>query len=354
MKIALVADTHWGVRNDGRVFIEAKKRFLDEVFFPYLDKHDIKVLFHLGDLTDRRKYCNYVTLNRLKVDFLDQIKERDLEFYIIAGNHDCFYKETNKLNSLQELLSLSYPKFKIFTETTEIKIDGLPIFLIPWMNVENRDKTMAAIKKSKAQICFGHLNLKDFATSKGNKTIDGDDPRLFQRFDMVISGHFHHRSTGGNIYYLGNPVEFDWSDYDDPKGFHIFDTDTRELEFIQNPSVIFKKVFYDDTSATLEELMNENFESYKGCYVKLVVQNKNNPYWFDLFVDALEKAEITDLQIVEDHHNLDNIDDTDLISEVEDTITIFYKTIDQMEENVNKDALKKIMAELYQEALEIQ
>ena len=38
-----------------------------------------------------------------------------------------------------------------------------------------------------------------------------------------------------------------WSDYNCPKGFHIFDTETRELERIENPLKIFKKFMYDDT-----------------------------------------------------------------------------------------------------------
>ena len=32
-----------------------------------------------------------------------------------------------------------------------------------------------------------------------------------------------------------------------PRGFHIlFDTETRELEFIQNPYEMFHKIYYDD------------------------------------------------------------------------------------------------------------
>ena len=62
----------------------------------------------------------------------------------------------------------------------------------------------------------------------------------------MFSGHFHHKSDDGQIYYLGPPYQIYWNDFDDPKGFHIFDTDTRELERIVNPYTLFSKIFYDD------------------------------------------------------------------------------------------------------------
>ena len=67
----------------------------------------------------------------------------------------------------------------------------------------------------------------------------------FKRFEKVISGHFHKKSDDGHIYYLGTQYEIMWSDYN--KDFHIFDTETRELERIENPLKIFKKFMYDDT-----------------------------------------------------------------------------------------------------------
>ena len=36
MKIALITDTHWGVRNDNVSFHDNSKKFLDDVFFPTL------------------------------------------------------------------------------------------------------------------------------------------------------------------------------------------------------------------------------------------------------------------------------------------------------------------------------
>ena len=74
-KIAIITDTHWGVRNDNIAFMNSTKRFLDEVFFPKLKEESITHIIHLGDIVDRRKHISYLTANRLRTDFLDKLVE---------------------------------------------------------------------------------------------------------------------------------------------------------------------------------------------------------------------------------------------------------------------------------------
>ena len=108
MKIALITDTHWGVRNDNIAFMDNSKKFLDEVFFPYLDANNIRTVVHLGDLVDRRKYINMQTATRLRIDFLDKLANRGLDVHMIAGNHDTYFKNTNTVNALRELVVGKY------------------------------------------------------------------------------------------------------------------------------------------------------------------------------------------------------------------------------------------------------
>ena len=93
---------------------------------------------------------------------------------------------------------------------------------------------------------------------------------------MVFSGHFHHKSDNGTIYYLGNPYQTNWMDYKDPRGFHMFDFETRELTFIENPYEMFHKYFYNDLEWTVETVQAEDFDKWKNCYVKIIVENKTN------------------------------------------------------------------------------
>jgi DNA repair exonuclease SbcCD nuclease subunit len=351
MKIALITDTHWGVRNDHLAFLDNNKRFLDEVFFPYLDLHGIGSVIHLGDLVDRRKYLNINTAKRLRDDFISPLRERNITAHLIIGNHDTYYKNTNSVNSIREFFNND---FIFYERATILNCGGVPILFIPWICDDNREETLELIRNTDAQIAMGHLEIAGFEMYRGSPVSHGDDRSLFNKFDLVCSGHYHHRSSNGNIHYLGSHGEFTWSDYDDPKGFHIFDTETRELAFIENPFRMFRKVWYNDKDTSTEELLDRDWKKYNGCYVKLIVQNKDNPMNFDLFTTKLYEASPIEVIIVEDHRNMDAIDESDLLDEAEDTLTILSKYIDTIESNVDNKDLDKLMRSLYHEALQME
>lgn len=354
MKIALITDTHFGARNDNVAFGNYFKKFYDEVFFPYVDEHDIKQVIHLGDTVDRRKFINFMTARNLKQSLLEPLAKRDLEVDFIIGNHDTYYKNTNEVNSLRELgLVDQYDKFNVIWEPEEKTYDDCKIMLMPWICSGNYDDCMRAINETSAQVLFGHLELKGFEMQRGIVNDHGFDSNLFGKFDIVCSGHYHHKSSYSNISYLGSPYEIFWSDYDDPRGFHVFDTETREIEFIRNPNRIFHKIWYDDMDKAMDEVIAVDFEPYKDSYVKVIVRNKTNPYWFDLVIDKLEKIQPIDIQVVEDHFNLDLEEDTDIVDRAEDTLTILHKYVKSLPTKVDKNRLDSLMRELYTEAISI-
>ena len=244
-KVALVTDTHFGARSDSITFDNFFRKFYEETFFPELDKRGIDTIFHLGDCFDRRKYINFNTLSSCRDYFFDQAKKRGIKVVMIVGNHDTFFKNTNDVNS-PHLLLQDYDNIVAYSSPIDYNVDGLSILLMPWICTDNYNECMEAMKKSKSQVMFGHFEIAGFQMYKGHENDEGFDPKIFEKFDMVCSGHFHHRSSNGNINYLGNPYELTWADFEDPRGFHIFDTSTRELDFIPNPFTIFSKIYYDD------------------------------------------------------------------------------------------------------------
>ena len=354
MKIALITDTHWGVRNDNIAFMDNSKRFLDEVFFPYLDNNNVRTVVHLGDLVDRRKYINIRTASRLRQDFLEPLANGEYDVHFIAGNHDTYFKNTNSVNALQELVVDKYP-FKVYDQLPrEVEFDGTIILMLPWICDENRQLCLDKIRSTPAQIVMGHLELAGFEMYRGSMVSHGDDRKLFDRFDMVISGHYHHRSSDGSIHYLGSHAEFTWSDYDDCKGFHILDTETRELTFIENPYRMFAKVWYDDTPEGTKNA-GVDIDSLKGMNVKVIVTNKTDPYRFDMFINQIEKVGALSMQVVDDHLNLHMEEDTDIVNEAESTLQIFKNHIDQITtKNIDKKKLELTITELYQEALTVE
>lgn len=350
MLIALITDTHWGVRGDNPFFLDLNKKFLDNTFFPKIEELNIKTCIHLGDLVDRRKYVNILTANRVRNDFLSPINDKNIKTHIIAGNHDCYHKNTNKINALQELVGPSYSNINIYDSPYTLEFDGVSIDLIPWICDENYKETMEFISNSKSQICMGHLEIEKFPMYKGIPSEHGMSASVFEKYDMAMSGHYHTRSHAKNIWYLGSHGEFTWSDHNDPKGFHIFDTNNRELTFIENPYKVFKKIFYDDTKE-----LNEIPKDLDSSIIKVVVSSKEDPYKFDKFISKIEKQNPIELQIVEDHLNLHLENETNIIDEAESTLDIFKNYIGKLDLSPTmKEPLENLMIELYTEALSIE
>ena len=350
MKLCILGDTHFGARGDSLDFHRYFEKFYNEVLFPYLKANDIEVIFQLGDLFDRRKYINFNSLHLCRQYFFDRCEILGIKVHTLLGNHDVAFKNTLEVNSTGLLLN-EYNNVEYYDSFETVNFDGLNIDIVPWLCDENEVKIFEQMKESKSQICFGHFDIAGFQMEKGILSDTGVDKKVFSRYDIVLSGHFHHKSTDGQITYTGTPYEMTWSDYNDPKGFHIFDTDTRELEFVENPFHMFNKVMYDDKIHDFEYWKTYDFDSLKDSYVKVVVLNKQNPYLFDTVIDTLYKKGIADISIVEDFSDIVFDQDQELIDQAEDTMTILNKYIDNLSLNVENEKLKSLMRELYVEAL---
>lgn len=353
-KIAIITDTHWGCRSDHIAFLDYFEKFYQNVFFPYLVENDIKHVFHLGDIVDRRKFINYVTLRRMRETYFEKIEEYGFIHHMLIGNHDVAYKNTNEVNSMQELFGNSKYKHNFYDHPCEVTIDNTKIAMLPWVCSGNYQQSIEFIEKTDAQILFGHLELQGFEMYKGVVNHHGMSHGIFEKFDLVASGHFHHRSQQGNIVYLGAPYEMTWSDHNDERGFHVLDLETRELTFIQNPYKMFVKVFYDDAGKTIDQVVDQQLPDVQGAIVKVVVVNKSNPYWFDRFITSIEKKGPLDLQVVDAHLNLNTIDDDDIISEAEDTMSIIRKYAATVNTDVDGDRLIEMLNGLYNDALQVE
>ena len=349
MKIALLNDTHWGARNDSPAFVNYFNRFYDEVFFPYLQENNINTLIHLGDVVDRRKFINHNTAYNFKLKFWDKIEQLKIDTHILLGNHDTYYKNTNTVNALQNLNLPQNTKVYISHET--VTFEGLDILFLPWICDDLVETTLHAIDNSTAQIVMGHLEIKGFEMHKGHLNEQGLDKTLFKRFEKVISGHFHKKSDDGHIYYLGSPYEITWSDYKCPKGFHIFDTQTRELTRIPNPLRIHKKLIYNDKA---EDYNKKKLNDFENTFVKLFISNKTDTDMFDKFVEKFHnEINVHELNIIEDlSSDITSSVREDILEQGEDTLTFLGNYIDQIDTTLDRNKLKKFVKELYVEASE--
>jgi DNA repair exonuclease SbcCD nuclease subunit len=346
MKIALITDTHFGARSDSLPFDNFFRKFYNDVFFPKLAQQHITTVIHLGDCFDRRKYINFNILRNCREYFFDRLEENGIDVHMMAGNHDTYFKNTNEVNSPDLLLS-DYPNIITYAKPETLQLDHTSILMMPWICSDNYAECMDAIKNSTAPVLFGHLELAGFVMHKGQQNDEGMDPKLFDKFDLVCSGHFHHRSRSKNIQYLGNPYELTWNDYDDPRGFHIFDTQTLELEFIVNPYTMFDKFMYDDTKFDPAGI---DVSAFTEKNIKLIVVNKTDFAKFDAFVDRLYRAGLLELKIIEDFSEFeaDALGDDEI--DLEDTLTLLNTFVDSTETDSDRSRIKSLLKELYVEA----
>lgn len=347
-KICILGDTHMGMRSDSLDFHRYNEKFYETVFFPYLIENKISKVYQLGDLFDRRKFINFQSLHLSRKYFFDNFQKNNIELHTLLGNHCIFFRNTLEVNSTS-LLIRDYKNIHIYDKFTTVNENGISIDIVPWICEENEKEILEQIKKSKSEICFGHFDLADFEMDRGTVQKHGMDRRTLSKYDVVLSGHFHHKSSQDSIHYVGIPVEMTWIDFDDPKGFHIFDTNTREMEFIRNPYRMFQKIIYDDET----DEQDFDYSSLKDTYVKVIVVNKQNPYLFDKVMDNVLKSGAIDVNVVEDFTDIKVVDDEE-VDQKQDTVSILNTYIDNLELTCDAEKLKTLMREVYVEALNLE
>ena len=345
MKVAIITDQHFGFKKGSKLFHEYFQKFYEEVFFPTLQERGITTVIDMGDTFDSRKGIDLYSLDWAQRNYFDRLRDLGIALHSVVGNHTAFYKNTNEVNTI-DLLLREYDNVNTFTECKDIDIDGCKICMIPWINSDNCEYTYRKIRESTAKVAMGHLELNGFYAHHGYTMEDGDDIQPYQKFDRVFSGHYHTRSSDGRIFYLGNPYEMFWNDVGDLRGFHIFDTETHELETINNPFQMFRVIKYDDTPRQLFK-----FAEYKDKIVKLIVVNKSSQKEYDRFVDALSAANPYDLKIVEKTSQMDFGEDA--AEQTEDTMTLLDKFVDELETDLSKAKIKSLVKDLYRQACEV-
>jgi DNA repair exonuclease SbcCD nuclease subunit len=346
MKIGILGDLHYGVRNDLKLFHDHFETYFD-YFFEELEKNDIKLIVQLGDLWDRRKYINFNTLQSARRCFFDKLKRHDINMITLLGNHDLFLRESTKISS-SDLLLNDYKNIEVCTNPKSFSVENTTFDVIPWVCKENEEDVLDFIRKSKSDLCFGHFDFIGFPMYRGINSQGGTDANIFVKYELVCSGHYHTQSKKDNVVYVGTPYELTWQDYNDPKGFHVFDTKDRVLTFHENHMKYFVRVEYDDT----KELINLDSLTLENCFIKVIVLNKTNPIKFEKFISDLYSRGCYEIKIIEDLSEFSTGSIEDDIN-LEDTMDILSKYIESIETDVDKEKIKMFVKSLYIEAVNV-
>lgn len=259
MKIILLGDTHFDVSNGSEDVYNQQIKVCKEQIFPFMEENNINTILQLGDFTDNRTKIGLLSQHNLKKDIFEVLKEKDWNLITLIGNHDIYYRNRLDVYSL-EVFEKAYPNnLTVYKEPTLTDF-GL---VVPWLaNDELKDK-MNKLLLDKPEVVFGHFELKDFYVSKTFKATHGLDKNIFKD-SKVFSGHYHNKQSDSNIHYIGTPYQDNWSSYGEKRGFYIYDTETKEAQFIENTvSTKHIKVYLDSVEKTMEATDGITSKKYK-------------------------------------------------------------------------------------------
>ena len=348
MKVAIITDQHFGARKNSKLFHDYFLKFYNDVFFPTLVKEGITTVIDMGDTFDSRKGIDFSALSWAKENYYDRLSELGIRVHTIVGNHTAYYKNTNNINAV-DLLLREYDNVVVYSKPEEVRIDNLDVLMIPWINQENEEETLQLIKKTVCPVAMGHLELRGFAINRQIVMEHGMESELYSKFERVFSGHYHTRSSQGNVHYLGNAYELYWNDVNDTRGFHIFDTETLEHTPVNNPYKMFYNIYYEDTN-----YQTFDTRDYEDKIVKVIVRKKTDTKKYEKFIDKLHASNIAELKVVENYDFAGWYDNKEFESfESEDTFSILNRYIEESEIDLNKSTIQKILQEVYQEACEL-
>jgi calcineurin-like phosphoesterase family protein len=318
-KIYLLADSHIGLGypNKTEKWFKVHQEYFSDFLIPTL-KEKVKsgdIIIHLGDLFDNR---NVIPINLLNygMDVVEEIS-KIAPFHIIVGNHDCWSKSSDEINTIRPFKWI--PNVFIYDKTSQLEIDGTKLCLMPY--IEKRLDQINLINSNKdCDYLFCHSDLNGcrmHLTSVGHRNNDKIDVDDFKTFKRVFSGHIHIRQINTNFEFIGSNFQMDRNDYGDQKGITILDLNSGKTEFIPNlVSPEFKKVRVESE----EDI--ENLETLVGTkdYIDLYISNNlliNNRKLRRKLEILLETNTFTSIEYIDDITNkLEEGEEVDINEEI--------------------------------------
>jgi len=349
MKVILLGDLHMGARSGDLDFAKYFNLFFTDVLFPYMEKHGIDTIVQAGDYFDNQTKLVYDAWKICKPVWVEHLIKKQWKMFVLVGNHDIAYRNTLEVNSPNLILSEYAPHISVISEPTTLDFDGYSFDVVPWICSSNKDKVEKFIKEQRGSALIGHFAIEGFPMYKnGQVEKKGMKQELFDGYPFVFSGHFHTHSTANNITYLGVPYEITWSDFDDPKGFHVFDTETQTSEFVVNPNKMFEKLLYT-------EGMSTDFTELSNKIVRLLVTDRGDLKKYTAFTDLLKVVNTKSLDIVESVVKTEGMADVDVgdIDWIEDTTGYIKKVVDSIETDLDKDSVSSYLVSLHNRAISI-
>ena len=212
-------------------------------------ENDIKHVLFAGDLFHTRPAVDTLTHNLTLKKIIELANELD-KLIILPGNHDSYTKNTS-YNSLKILESIGGIHILSTHTSTDIEFGGDSSnigYLIRLIALEHNGSVETSVTKksntANLNILISHNEIIGSQTPSGYVFEEGlDSKTLSDNFDFVFNGHIHkYQQFHHNVFNIGSPIHQDWGDKNNKKGFLVFDTETKQVDFVQTKYPEFREI----------------------------------------------------------------------------------------------------------------
>lgn len=266
MKILFISDTHFSndlsmsEYDEGNISHRYKLQL--NLFKKVLTEVKYDMVIHLGDLFNSPKFKFFTLFHfqeYIKKNNLGDIVNNQNKFCCLGGNHDYvgFQQYLNKLTDLN------------LKEVESLDLGNCCIHFLSWKPVKEYITLLEniVIKKDQYNILCTHQDIIGHCNSR-----NGVNSKLFERFDLVLNGHYHEPDKiGSNIVCCGSLYPLIFGDTPNRRVL-LFDTETLQIKSFQIKSWFFNKVIANRTE--IHEFCDCHKEQINNCFLKIVLNSE--------------------------------------------------------------------------------
>ena len=308
MKIAHIADTHFGKDLKKVNFADVDQPFWMQKFLEDITKEQVDVVVMAGDIYDDK--IQPIKAINLFGDFLAALNDLGITVFIVPGNHD----QADRLAANSNILKKQHIHFasEISRELVHITLpmgdEKVVFWLLPYVepinvrrvlgrdDITNYDSAVRELlaeqplDKEAVNVIVAHQNVLAGATERILNDHEVDigysgqvDYTAFDAFDYVALGHIHGMQTVGRdtVRYAGAPLQYDFSEEGRWKGYLLVEiAGKNKITITEKPLEMLHEVMVlpkGSAAATLEELLKlgKRIENKDKYYFKVRIKSSS-------------------------------------------------------------------------------
>lgn len=308
MKIAHIADTHFGKDLKKVNFADVDQPFWMQKFLEDITKEQVDVVVMAGDIYDDK--IQPIKAINLFGDFLAALNDLGITVFIVPGNHD----QADRLAANSNILKKQHIHFasEISRELVHITLpmgdEKVVFWLLPYVepinvrrvlgrdditNYDSAVRELLAVQpldKEAVNVIVAHQNVLAGATERILNDHEVDigysgqvDYTAFDAFDYVALGHIHGMQTVGRdtVRYAGAPLQYDFSEEGRWKGYLLVEiAGKNKITITEKPLEMLHEVMVlpkGSAAATLEELLElgKRIENKEKYYFKVRIKSSS-------------------------------------------------------------------------------